>query len=33
VSIATILFILWFVIVIWWLMGIFSAQNRKRDRK
>ena len=33
VSIVSILFILWFVIVMWWLMNIFSAQNRKRDRK
>jgi flagellar biogenesis protein FliO len=31
-SIATILFILWFVVVLWWLMSIFSAQNR-RNRK
>ena len=32
-SIVSILFILWFVIVFWWLINLFGAQNRRRNRK
>jgi len=32
VTISGVLFIFWLVIVIWWFIGVFGAQNRKRDR-